>query len=288
MPQTRVRACYKTGAAAKEQHRSPMVAASGSGEEEQQSPKKQKRAPRRWMAEAAAEAADAPSGRMGYYWLLQLKEGGVASARRMSWLDLLCQKNMGTKGLVSFYDEATNASGCFCVLKTARTLQSMNEKLGHFCHAQKLVASFASEHPLYLEYGRRGLLCMEQKGIPDLVASMQIADRPPPIVMEGSHHDEAAEGAAACHGSGGSSSSKKLRRSFACQVNAAVAVAQHPAAAAEAHAAMQAAATLAEANQRMHAMQRQLRDAQNSLSDQQRETDRLKAQARLVGGLHGI
>ena len=159
---------------------------------------------------------------LGYFWLLQLRADGVlpqSTTSKMSWLDFLCQKNMGTKGLVSFYDRATGSSGCFCVLKTARSLEGVDQKLGYFCTAQKLPSAFASEHPLYLEYGRRGLLCMEQKGIPDVLVDMRVADRPPPILLEGCHSASDDDDDDECGRRGGVQRKEKNSRSFACQVH---------------------------------------------------------------------
>ena len=175
--------------------------------------KKKQRLPRR-TKKSSVERREC----LGYFWLLQLKADGVlpqSTTSKMSWLDLLCQKNMGTKGLVSFYDKATGSSGCFCVLKTARSLEGVDEKLGYFCTAQKLPSGFASEHLLYLEFGRRGLLCMEQKGIPDVLVDMRVADRPPPILLEGCHSTSDDD---EC-GRRGVQKKETNSRSFACQVH---------------------------------------------------------------------
>lgn len=184
-----------------------------------------KRLPRRRRKKIASEEQlqNPSSDAMGYYWLLQLKKDACcmlpqSCAKKMSWLDLLCQKNMGTKGLVSFYDDSVKTSGCFCVLKTARTQEGMAAKLGHFCTAEKLNSSFPYEHALYLSYGRRGLLCMEQKGIPDVLADMQVADKPPPIVLEGAHCSSSSS-SGEDDDSPEASDRKKHRRSFACQAS---------------------------------------------------------------------
>ena len=237
--------------------------------------------PRKFVRRVKISDVRTDASALGYYWLFQLKsdiassQGYSTLGRKMAWLDFLCRKNMGTRGLVSFHDSTTKESGCFCFLKTARTLEYINQKLGFFCNAQKLTASFSSDHPLYLEYGRRGLLCLEQKGIPDFLVDMKVADKPPPILLEGEadHHDTATEDAG---------QETQHRRSFACQVNIAVAVVQHPAAVAEEEEQLQAATSLAEANSRMFAMQRLLKEATTHLLQEQRENTRLKAQAKQV------
>lgn len=232
--------------------------------------------PRKFVRRVKISDVRTDASALGYYWLFQLKsdiassQGYSTLGTKMAWLDFLCRKNMGTRGLVSFHDSTTKESGCFCFLKTARTLEFINQRLGFFCNAQKLTASFSSDHPLYLEYGRRGLLCLEQKGIPDFLVDMKVADKPPPILLEGEADQQDTDSAAGKH------------RSFACQVNIAVAVVQHPAAAAEEEEQLQAATSLAEANSRMFAMQLQLKESTTHLLQEQRENSRLKAQAKQV------
>lgn len=103
-----------------------------------------------------------------YHWLLHLKDDSTQSpnaASRMSWLAFLAQKNMGTKGIVSFYQPPPMMrSGCFCTLKTSRTMEMMLENIGSTCTVEKLSSRFSSQHPLYLELGARFVLHWRPKG----------------------------------------------------------------------------------------------------------------------------
>ena len=158
---------------------------------------------------------------MGNYWLLQ-NDSSCAMQISSSWYDILGQQNIGTRGVVSFSDPVAKCKGCFCILKAPRTLEVMKEKLGLFCVPTKLNARFSMQNKLYLEYARRNLLCMEQKGICDVLGEMKVADRPPPIQMEGEHCDHDAEdhtyAAAAAAVQNQQKTKKRATRSFACQV----------------------------------------------------------------------
>lgn len=74
------------------------------------------------------------------------------------WKTLLDNINMQTEGLAFYMDEMTEESGAFCIFRTPRTLDKMQEKIGEHCKIERLPLKFSTCHEKYLRLKERNIL----------------------------------------------------------------------------------------------------------------------------------
>ena len=138
------------------------------------------------LAESAAQNKRSFDEIAGPYWMLQLRpeflslHSNMAQAQDVleklqnsfSWLNFMANRNMGTKGMVSFSVEDGDRKrrvGCFCVLKTPRKLKDVLDKVGDACTAEKMQSGIrfspSSTHPEYMRLASLGALVVEQEGV---------------------------------------------------------------------------------------------------------------------------